>query len=111
MHFDISVHDLDLLSRSQLYEKAEPSVYIFSEILQRIWMKFNMLPQPVGLIDLKFILFYEQADILVKEGARGDSMATMSVLVKRRLLSECLRCQVYKEMTTTCCPRSSKLFC
>ena len=35
-------------------------------------MTFNMLLQPVGLMDLILILFYEQADILAKEGARVE---------------------------------------
>ena len=48
--FYISLDDLNLHSRSQLYEekKNPTSVSIFLEISQRIWMKFSMLPQPVG---------------------------------------------------------------
>ena len=50
LYLDISFDAIDLHSRSQLYEKSKSSVSIFSQILVSIWMKFNLLPQPVGLL-------------------------------------------------------------
>ena len=46
----LSLDDLDFYSRLQMYEKSKASVSIFTEILLSIWMKFSMLPQPVGLL-------------------------------------------------------------
>ena len=57
LSFDISLEDLDCHSRSQLYEKSKTLVFIFSEISQWIWMEFNLLPQPVGLLKLMLNLF------------------------------------------------------
>ena len=48
--------DLDLHSWSKLYEKSKP-VSIFSEILHLIWIKFHLLPQPVGFLKLRINLF------------------------------------------------------
>ena len=52
----------------------------------------------------------EQADILVKEGARGEQHANNVSSVKRRPSSECSQCQDHRGMTTICCPGSSKSF-
>ena len=57
LHFDISLDDLDLHSRSQLYSKSKTLVSIFSDILLSIWMKCGMWPQPVGLLKLMLNLF------------------------------------------------------
>ena len=55
LHFYVSLDDLYLHSRSQLYEKSKP-VSIFSEMLLMTWMKLIMLPQPVGLSKLRLNL-------------------------------------------------------
>ena len=52
LHFDNSLDDLDLHSRSQLYEKLGTLVSIFSQSQVSIWMSFSILPQPVGLLKL-----------------------------------------------------------
>ena len=52
LQFNISLDDLDLHSRSQLYEKSKTSVSIFLEFSQLTSMKFSMLPQPAGLLNL-----------------------------------------------------------
>ena len=57
MHFDISLDDFDLRSRSQLYEKSKTSVSIFLEILQSIWIEFSMYLQSVGLLEIMHKLF------------------------------------------------------
>ena len=57
--FYISLVDLDLHSRSQLYTKSKILVSIFSQILMSIWVKFRMLPQPVGLLKFMLNLFLQ----------------------------------------------------
>ena len=57
LHFETSLDDLDLRSRSQLYKKSQTSVPIFSQISQWTWMKFSMLPQPVPLLKLMLNVF------------------------------------------------------
>ena len=47
LHCDISLDDLDLHSRSQLYEKSKTFVPICLQISQSIRVKFSMLPQPI----------------------------------------------------------------
>ena len=62
LHFGISLGDLGLLSRSELYEKAETSTLIFSQIFQLIQMKFSMVLQPVGLLKLGLNLLHTIPD-------------------------------------------------
>ena len=57
LHFNYSLDDHDLHSRSQLCEKSAISVPIFLQNSQSIWMKFSLLPQPVGLLKLMLNLF------------------------------------------------------
>ena len=46
-------------SRSQMWKKSKTAVPIFSHINSHlIWMKFSMLPQPVGLLKLTLHLFH-----------------------------------------------------
>ena len=60
---------------SQLYEKSLGCVFflfffpILSEISLLIWMKFSMLPQPVGLLKLSLDLFC-RSNILRRELCR-----------------------------------------
>ena len=43
-------------AQSQLYEKSKTLVSIYSE-MQSVWIKFSLLPQPVGLLKLMLNLF------------------------------------------------------
>ena len=52
LHFDICLDDFDLHSSSQLRKKSKTSVSVFSQILASNFMKFSMLPWPVGLLKL-----------------------------------------------------------
>ena len=54
LHFDVSLDDPDLHTRSQLYDKSQTSVSIYTE---SVWMKLRMLPQPVGLLKLMLDVF------------------------------------------------------
>ena len=47
----------DLHSRPHSNENVETFLLIFTQISQLIWMKFNVLPQPVGLSKLVLNLF------------------------------------------------------
>ena len=58
LQFDISLDDLDIYLRCQLYGKSTTSVSIFSQISKTIWMAFSMLPQPIGFLKLKLSSFY-----------------------------------------------------
>ena len=61
LHVMIETTKSYLRSRSQLYEKSNTSVSIFSQMLQFIWMKFSMWAQPGSLLKLgaQFILHKE----------------------------------------------------
>ena len=79
-------------------------------------------PKPYNKLQLLGGLFYSefQSTVEYQEMSKRkslqrrvpeeNSMATTSVSVKRRLLSERSRCQGHRGMTTTCCPGSSKSF-
>ena len=45
----ICLDDLDVHSRSKLYEKSKTLISIFSQIGLSIWIRFSMLPQPLSL--------------------------------------------------------------
>ena len=52
----------------------------------------------------------KQADILAKEGARGEQHVNNVSFSERRLSSEHLQSQIYRGMTTSCCPGSNRSF-
>ena len=49
---------LIVIEISQVCEKSKSSTSILSQIRTLIWIKFSMLPQPVGLLKLMLDLFY-----------------------------------------------------
>ena len=53
-----SLNDLDFHSRSQLYKKSYIRCPFYQKFRSRFrWLKFNVLPQPVGLLELMLNLF------------------------------------------------------
>ena len=56
LHFDTSLDDLDLHSRS-MCEISKSSAPIFSKISPSVWWRFSMLPQLVGLLKPMLSLF------------------------------------------------------
>ena len=73
LHFDASLDDLDFHSRSQLYEKSKTSVPIISQISRSAWMKFSVLPKPVGSLTLMLNVFH-MSNIQVREPYLCDSV-------------------------------------
>ena len=57
VHFDISLVDLDLVSRSQECEKATTSARIISESFQLIWMVFGILLRLFSVMNIILFLF------------------------------------------------------
>ena len=82
------------------------------------WPKpYNKLQLPGGLFYSGFQPTVEYQEMskrtsLQRRVPEENSMATLSVSVKRRLSSECSRCQGHRVMTIMqgCCPGSSKSF-
>ena len=56
VHFDVSLNDLDLDSRSQECEKAEKYVPIICLSLQLIWVECGVLLKLVGAMNLVLIV-------------------------------------------------------
>ena len=88
--FDISLNDIDLPSRSQLFEKVETSVLTFLQISLLIWMErcydlLGILPLPVCLCKLMLNIYIFPRLIFMGENSYLDDFIEIRLLAFRHL--------------------------